>query len=741
MSAIKALQQWCKVKCAGYRDVNITNMTTSFRDGLAFCALIHKHKPDLIDYDSLRKEDVFYNNQLAFRVADDVLGIPALLDAEDMVALRVPDRLSVLTYVSQYYNYFNGRNPIGGMGGIKRPAEGSKEEPSEKKNLPVSMAVVVTEVLTNLPDPCTVHVRTSPKEHRTAPQKTEVLVETTNKTGTLSSKCVVCKCHVHLVQRHFIEGKLYHRSCFRCSECSKVLLAGAYKPCREPGSFICNNHQNSCKPSFPGSVLQTAPPSSTVDPKSDDSRGQCVTRSTSVLLTPIVVTLKPVESVTIPDPQPWTSSAQKTQAARQRFFQSSHSAPERPPSSQRPVGPSGLRNVSLCAEENKIRARAVITNKLAEANCNNNNTRHFVIRTAGRRSGQTECGPAAVKQPEAQNFTDQFNNKEAHWLDTKEESAKSTTASSTTEDVVCAEAPLYWRSKLKPVKKGHGLYSSDAEVDGHAVVVAKLKTDVVFESSAMSVIANVGSTSPRDPPSPKPIPPRAPSPKLPPGHNSAGLGTKNGSYSPLLSTPPLVPVWHRIPTPNQPGHSSNGSGLKCDRYSPPTSWSPMQRRQCPTGSKNGECFAPTNSSRSEMRPPSSHHIPRDQIVKELRQIEDSLGDLERKGVEMEKRLRCCEEEGEGDLLMDPLMVAWFNLIRKKQIYIRRESELVYIAKTQDLEEQQPGVEGELRRLLEKPDHLKSAEERLREDRLMDRLIEIVNGRNAIVEGLDEDRLR
>uniref|UniRef100_A0A3P9AG90 MICAL-like protein 2 n=1 Tax=Esox lucius TaxID=8010 RepID=A0A3P9AG90_ESOLU len=588
MSAIKALQQWCKVKCAGYRDVNITNMTTSFRDGLAFCALIHKHKPDLIDYDSLRKEDVFYNNQLAFRVADDVLGIPALLDAEDMVALRVPDRLSVLTYVSQYYNYFNGRNPIGGMGGIKRPAEGSKEEPSEKKNLPVSMAVVVTEVLTNLPDPCTVHVRTSPKEHRTAPQVrwvqvTEVLVETTNKTGTLSSKCVVCKCHVHLVQRHFIEGKLYHRSCFRCSECSKVLLAGAYKPCREPGSFICNNHQNSCKPSFPGSVLQTAPPSSTVDPKSDDSRGQCVTRSTSVLLTPIVVTLKPVESVTIPDPQPWTSSAQKTQAARQRFFQSSHSAPERPPSSQRPVGPSGLRNVSLCAEENKIRARAVITNKLAEANCNNNNTRHFVIRTAGRRfsnvpnsaelprSGQTECGPAAVKQPEAQNFTDQFNNKEAHWLDTKEESAKSTTASSTTE---------------------------------------------------------------------------------------------------------------------------------------------------------GKCF----------------FIPFNQM-KELRQIEDSLGDLERKGVEMEKRLRCCEEEGEGDLLMDPLMVAWFNLIRKKQIYIRRESELVYIAKTQDLEEQQPGVEGELRRLLEKPDHLKSAEERLREDRLMDRLIEIVNGRNAIVEGLDEDRLR
>uniref|UniRef100_A0A8C5WXS4 Spectrin beta chain n=1 Tax=Laticauda laticaudata TaxID=8630 RepID=A0A8C5WXS4_LATLA len=105
-SAKDALLLWCQMKTAGYPNVNVHNFTTSWRDGLAFNAIVHKHRPDLIDIDTLKKCNAHYNLQNAFNVAEKELGLTKLLDPED-VNVDQPDEKSIITYVATYYHYFS----------------------------------------------------------------------------------------------------------------------------------------------------------------------------------------------------------------------------------------------------------------------------------------------------------------------------------------------------------------------------------------------------------------------------------------------------------------------------------------------------------------------------------------------------------------------------------------------------------------------------------------------------------
>ena len=105
-SAKDALLLWCQMKTAGYHSVNVRNFTSSWKDGLAFNALIHKHRPDLIQYEKLSKSNAIHNLNNAFNVAEEKLGLTRLLDAEDVFTDN-PDEKSIITYVVTYYHYFS----------------------------------------------------------------------------------------------------------------------------------------------------------------------------------------------------------------------------------------------------------------------------------------------------------------------------------------------------------------------------------------------------------------------------------------------------------------------------------------------------------------------------------------------------------------------------------------------------------------------------------------------------------
>lgn len=222
MGSLKALQEWCRIQCENYNDVEVRDMSTSFRDGLAFCAIIHRYRPELIDFGSLSKENVYENNRLAFEVAETQLGIPALLDPEDMVSMKVPDRLSVITYVSQYYNFFNNKSQANPPS-MKRLSSISHNEPAQKRPP------------TPLEDKA---VESEPSQ----PAQPGVETVAAVKRSTLSSTCAACQKHVHLVQRFLVDGKLYHRNCFRCTECHSTLLPGSYKLGSDSGALVCTHH-------------------------------------------------------------------------------------------------------------------------------------------------------------------------------------------------------------------------------------------------------------------------------------------------------------------------------------------------------------------------------------------------------------------------------------------------------------------------------------------------------------------
>ncbi|XP_074487877.1 protein-methionine sulfoxide oxidase mical3a isoform X4 [Sebastes fasciatus] len=108
------LLNWCQRQTEGYRNVKVTDLTMSWKSGLALCALIDRYRPDLIDFDSLDERDQEKNNQLGFDVAEREFGISPCMTGKEMSSVVEPDKLSMVMYLSQFYEMFKDTVPPGG---------------------------------------------------------------------------------------------------------------------------------------------------------------------------------------------------------------------------------------------------------------------------------------------------------------------------------------------------------------------------------------------------------------------------------------------------------------------------------------------------------------------------------------------------------------------------------------------------------------------------------------------------
>ncbi|XP_047241880.1 EH domain-binding protein 1-like protein 1 isoform X6 [Girardinichthys multiradiatus] len=108
VTSSQSLLEWCQDVTQGHKGVKITNFSTSWRNGLAFCAILHHFHPGKINFQMLNPCDIKNNNKKAFDGFAE-LGISRLIEPSDMVMLAVPDRLIIMTYLNQIRTHFTGQ--------------------------------------------------------------------------------------------------------------------------------------------------------------------------------------------------------------------------------------------------------------------------------------------------------------------------------------------------------------------------------------------------------------------------------------------------------------------------------------------------------------------------------------------------------------------------------------------------------------------------------------------------------
>ncbi|XP_067445268.1 protein-methionine sulfoxide oxidase mical3a isoform X27 [Thunnus thynnus] len=297
------LLNWCQRQTEGYRNVNVRDLTMSWKSGLALCALIHRYRPDLIDFDSLDERDQEKNNQLSFDVAEREFGISPCMTGKEMSSVVEPDKLSMVMYLSQFYEMFKDtvppgdnhnlspeekaalisstkspisflsklgqsiaisrkRNPkdkkekdVDGLGKRRKTSQSEDEEVSKtgrddrpsvppvlsERKMDSAAAGNNNKVKVMATQLLAKFEENAPAQHTGLKRQGSLRKEFPVNIGG-SDVCFFCRKRVYVMERLSAEGKFFHRSCFKCDYCGTTLRLSSYAFDVEDGKFYCKPH-------------------------------------------------------------------------------------------------------------------------------------------------------------------------------------------------------------------------------------------------------------------------------------------------------------------------------------------------------------------------------------------------------------------------------------------------------------------------------------------------------------------
>ncbi|XP_073400211.1 F-actin-monooxygenase MICAL3 isoform X19 [Dendrobates tinctorius] len=293
------LLSWCQKQTDGYVGVSVTDLTMSWKSGLALCAIIHRYRPELIDFGSLDERNVEKNNQLAFDIAERELGISPIMTGKEMASVGEPDKLSMVVYLSQFYEMFKETTNTEGadqnldekaalLASTKSPISflsklgqtiSRKRTPKDKKEKEVDSSGKRRKTSQSEDEdgsrpnrderPLLVGALTDRRMDTTAGNQNKVKSMATQllakfeenapapNTGLKkqasfrkefpqnlggSDVCYFCHRRVYVMERLSAEGKFFHRSCFKCDYCNTTLRLSCYAYDLEDGKFYCKPH-------------------------------------------------------------------------------------------------------------------------------------------------------------------------------------------------------------------------------------------------------------------------------------------------------------------------------------------------------------------------------------------------------------------------------------------------------------------------------------------------------------------